>query len=288
LVFDSDVSAGAPALSRINAKDPLPTSVGQVSPTAVDILWTLSVPEFTNLYSSDAGLIIDFDNPVNANAPGITPKESAVDPTVTGVTQLLPAQVRVDWTPGGSPPVNLLPPPVATSFEVSVVFDTPMVLTAAGLLPSSWTFSPVGLAFPITCSAVTPDIDGVTVHLTVSLMTIGVANYTLHLLGAVVESGIGGVDLPGDYLFDGFADPLTIVSATVSDPDTVIIAFSAPPDYTSALTPGNYSIDNGLSVVTLTPVLPNSVRVDTSEMTPGVTYTLTISNVTDPAGNPLV
>lgn len=85
-------------------------------------------------------------------------------------------------------------------------------------------------------------------------------------------------------------DPPTLVSATATGPNTVNVLFSEPVASLSADTASNYSINNGIGTPSSAVLQVNVELVQltlVSSLTPN-TYTLTVNNVTDIAGNPIL
>ena len=82
--------------------------------------------------------------------------------------------------------------------------------------------------------------------------------------------------------------PPQLVSAGASSATEVQVIFSEPLDQTTAETAAHYQIDNGVTVsgASLT-ADANIVVLATSSLSTGITYTLTVNNVTDTAGNPI-
>ncbi len=96
--------------------------------------------------------------------------------------------------------------------------------------------------------------------------------------GAVLDSFtmINGVDVT----------PPTILSADAGDATTVFVRFSERVDASTAEDPANYAIDQGIAVVDASHDGGlNRTTLTTSELTDGLTYTVTINNVADLVGN---
>ncbi|MBK6914258.1 MAG: discoidin domain-containing protein [Ignavibacteriales bacterium] len=74
-----------------------------------------------------------------------------------------------------------------------------------------------------------------------------------------------------------------VIGATFIDPVTIRINFSEPLESGSAQNSGNYSITNGITVLSAS-LSGSQVTLTTSQHTAG-TYTVTINNVTDLSGN---
>ena len=66
--------------------------------------------------------------------------------------------------------------------------------------------------------------------------------------------------------------------------DMLTVQFSEAITAESAVDPFNYALDGGLSISGWTVLSPTSVKLTTSQQTPGATYTLTINSITDLAG----
>ncbi len=81
----------------------------------------------------------------------------------------------------------------------------------------------------------------------------------------------------------GDITPPEVVSATLIDSNTVNIIFSEPIEQSGAQNENNYSINNGITVLSAS-LSGSEVTLNTSDHSPG-TYTLTVNNVADLAGN---
>lgn len=95
-----------------------------------------------------------------------------------------------------------------------------------------------------------------------------------------------GWDIGAYEYFDGQASdliPPRVISATLLDSVTLNVVFSEPLDESGAVNPANYQIDDGITVTSAL-LNGNVVRLQTTLHTPGF-YTITVSNVTDTAGN---
>ncbi len=93
-----------------------------------------------------------------------------------------------------------------------------------------------------------------------------------------------GVGIAGFQLVQVYG-PALVTASTVGDPNSVYVTFSAAMNST-ALNPANYTLDNGVTVsgANFTSPASNTVRLVTSTMTVGTTYTLTVNNSQDQAG----
>jgi hypothetical protein len=82
--------------------------------------------------------------------------------------------------------------------------------------------------------------------------------------------------------------PPALVSAEAVDDITVALQFSETIDQVGAETAVNYAIDQGITVSAATLAADGrSVNLSTSVLSEGVTYTVTVDNLTDLAGNPI-
>jgi predicted phosphodiesterase len=93
-------------------------------------------------------------------------------------------------------------------------------------------------------------------------------------------------DLIDTWTKNNSASPPELLSAEINTLTAVTLYFSKPLDPQSSQNAINYNIDNGISVNGA--VLHGSgteVTLTTSEHTPNLQYTLTVSNVTDLSGN---
>jgi hypothetical protein len=102
------------------------------------------------------------------------------------------------------------------------------------------------------------------------------------------ESGQSSQVSATTFQSDTTPPAITSVDIDVS-PTQVIVVFSEPIEESNATNVSNYSIDNGITV--LTAVLgpdQKTVTLTTSEHADGVTYTLTVNNIIDLANTPNV
>jgi hypothetical protein len=72
-----------------------------------------------------------------------------------------------------------------------------------------------------------------------------------------------------------------------SSQTNIVVLFSAAVDPVTAAVAGNYSLDNGASVLSATVLGTNEVMLGTSVLTPGTTYNLTVQNVKSSFGIPM-
>jgi hypothetical protein len=79
-------------------------------------------------------------------------------------------------------------------------------------------------------------------------------------------------------------DPPAVVSAADVSTNSVTVVFDESLDAAS-VQPSDFALDNGASVLAATPVSHGIVVLSTTALTPSVTYTVTVTGVTDTAGN---
>ena len=91
-----------------------------------------------------------------------------------------------------------------------------------------------------------------------------------------------------NYVINNDVTPPEIISASLLDSSKLEILFSESIESSSALNLSNYSINNGINVITgLLSTNQNKVTLNTTSHTPNQLYTITVSNVQDLAGNTL-
>ena len=100
-------------------------------------------------------------------------------------------------------------------------------------------------------------------------------------------------DIEPSNILDGYYEILIdttapeISAAQAISANEIEIVFSEPVQLNELINTGNYSIDNGASIDSAQATNPanNTVVLTTSDLTPDITYTITISNITDENGN---
>jgi hypothetical protein len=80
----------------------------------------------------------------------------------------------------------------------------------------------------------------------------------------------------------------TLVAASASNLMNVWVGFSRGVNTASATAVANYAMSNGITVTGVSLYASQSVILTTSRMTPGTTYTLTVNNVGDWTGPPII
>jgi len=165
--------------------------------------------------------------------------------------------------------------------HLDVKFSDNVVLSGPALDVASWYVTNPGPALgrDVVVTAIT-SVVGDTVTLAVSPQTLN-ANYRLHLPLLGITSPTFGV-FTGLYSLDWLGVPtiVNIQMLKVIDTHTVHVIFGVAVDETDASDPLNYSVDNGLTIVSATKItdfwyeLKNKPRqVD------GQTYNFTATNI---------
>jgi len=110
--------------------------------------------------------------------------------------------------------------------------------------------------------------------------------YNVDMVGTFRPQG-SGFDMGSYENYSGpDVTPPQLLGATINSPTQVTLFFSEPLESQSAQNASNYSIDNGINVISA--VLSSNSRevtLTTSEHASTNNYTVTVSNVTDVAGN---
>ena len=70
-----------------------------------------------------------------------------------------------------------------------------------------------------------------------------------------------------------------IEAGAYGNPNGIIVTFSQPVEDASALDPLNYAVSGGITVQSVTFLRADRVRLNTSNLTPGMVYTVTVSGV---------
>lgn len=167
---------------------------------------------------------------------------------------------------------------------VRVTFDQQMAVTSGLTRLASYALAPTGGGAPIFVSSVTPQ-SGVTYPTYVDIRT--TEQTTGASYGVTVASGAAGpqsryamsmntVGLVAFFVGAGIAP--TIASVAAVGQNRVDIRFDEPMLDNAALRDvSRYTFDGGLSVVSILEVVSDTVRLVTSDQTPGQLYTLTIT-----------
>ncbi len=152
---------------------------------------------------------------------------------------------------------------------MDVDFNEPVTVGTAQVV-GNYSVSPA-----LTVVAVALDANAQTVHLTTGEQTESTL-YTVTVSNVEDIAGTAGI-------------PPRVTSATMVDWTHVDVAFNEALQQASAEQPGNYAINNGLSVVSATLLGDGqSVRLETSMMAENTPYTVTVSGVRDAHANRIV
>ncbi len=114
--------------------------------------------------------------------------------------------------------------------------------------------------------------------------------YVRYLSPITGNGSVAEVEFYGDFVTPDAVPP--VVSSLVAGVNlsTITINFNEPLDTVSASALTSYTLDGGLNLngVTFDPFTPTKVVLQTTSQTPGMSYTVLISGVTDLSGNPIV
>lgn len=108
-------------------------------------------------------------------------------------------------------------------------------------------------------------------------------NYNMSINGVSRPQGAGWDIGAYEMIFGPDVTPPEVMGAALSDSITLVISFSEPLDPSTAQNVNNYSINNGISVLSAS--LSSSTVTLTTTAHSTNTYTVTVSNVEDLAGN---
>jgi hypothetical protein len=166
---------------------------------------------------------------------------------------------------------------------VRVTFDTPMSRDSRLTNIANYSIATPAGAAPLFVSAVTPqDVANPT---WVELATNEHTNLTTYTVE--VESGAGGPRDAYGYVVSAAGDSATFAGAGVAPEiasvaavglNRVDVQFTEPMHDNAAIRdPSRYTFDGGLTVLSVLDVVGDTVKLVTSDQTPGQLYTLTIS-----------
>jgi len=170
------------------------------------------------------------------------------------------------------------------STKVRITFDNQMTDDVALIDLDNYTITPTGFGVPVY--KISMEAEGVTypnyVDITISEMTDG------QIYQAEIETAADGpIDRYGDNIdvskstetFTGVGEkPEIKYVEALSETSAKVVFTEAMEDNTKIRDETNYSFDNGLTISEITSVSGDSVFFKTSEQTPGLLYTLTITS----------
>jgi hypothetical protein len=189
---------------------------------------------------------------------------------------------------GVQPPATAVVSVIATSQLITVTLNVNAAITGNALIPSNWVvLAPPGNFAPVTVTGVS--VSGMAILLTTTEQTGGGA-YVLSIpTSGVFSTGGTGSPLLAPYTqaFTGATTPTLIQSINVIDSRNIVLIFAKPVIASGALVPGNYAVNNGLSVTSVTQINSQTYQLGTTVQTSGTVYTLTASNIFDIFFNPI-
>lgn len=172
---------------------------------------------------------------------------------------------------------------VSSGTFITATFAADLVLAGDALDPTKWIIT--GGDDPVTVTGISYLNNTVILDSTAQRSDVV---YTLELPATGIRSA---TDDPfyGPYTmtFQGYNTPPTVLMARSLDARLLEVIFSEAVSEGDALDSANYSIDNGLLVISSSRVTPSVYHLVTSRQTTGVVYTVTVSNIRDTGGEPI-
>lgn len=169
------------------------------------------------------------------------------------------------------------------SDTLRITFSTDVTLTGESENASNWVLTPDN-QYDAAASVLGMSVNGATVDLVVTEHTNG-QGYSLSIPAGIADSVAGNLFIgPFAETYTAVGIPPAILQTRTVDARTIEIIFSEAVNEGDALYQGNYSIDNGLTVLSVAKVSPFIYRLSTSKQTIGVTYTVTVTGVRDLSG----
>jgi hypothetical protein len=178
----------------------------------------------------------------------------------------------------GTPTIHTLGITAAAD-HLDVQFSDDVTLSGPALESTNWFITVDGPGREVVVGAVSI-ISSDTVRLLVTPQTLN-ANYTLHLPTLGISSPTFGI-FTGLYSldFEGVATPVNVQMIKVIDTHHIDVIFAIAVSDESASDPLNYTIDNGLTIVSATKITDHWYRLrNTPRQVDATTYTITISNI---------
>lgn len=171
---------------------------------------------------------------------------------------------------------------ILDSLKIRIRFDQPMASNSNLSSPGNYLISSLGAGVAIFVSSVTPEAGAAPtyVDLDVNEMT-GGEPYRVS-----VQAGAGAPEsqfaialnpLGAQFLFTGLGVDPTVISVAAVGENRADVKFSENMfDNAAIRDPSNYAFDGGLIVTSVLDVVGDTVRLVTTDQTPGTLYNLTI------------
>ncbi len=182
-------------------------------------------------------------------------------------------------------------PSVATFFVDSITPGVNTIILVlnkdiliSSVLPASY-WSITGGTIPIVISSVSAS--GAEITLTVNEGKAGEA-LTVHVpYNSIIADDESLFDGPLAIEYTSVAQSPVLVQAQVIDNTHVRVIYSEPVQSASATVLANYSINNGLGVISVVQENERNYIVETTTQVPSTTYLVTVTGVLDLNGNPV-
>jgi hypothetical protein len=225
----------------------------------------------TNGLQAGSNTLVFTLNDSSGNFPGI------LQVTMTGIGNALPA---------GLPTFNYQPPASQT-----VPYGAPVVLPVVALGQPPLTYQWLSNGVPVNPASIASATNQYLTFIATNLSPLELVGTNFTANYQVVASNGSGSVTSSVTALTITVPPLTLASAgmpiwnSTNNETNIVVTFSAPVDPTTAATVGNYSLDNGASVLGATlGDAPNKVVLTTSVLNPANTYQLTVQNVNSAFG----
>lgn len=186
---------------------------------------------------------------------------------------------------GGATPAFVLNSITPAHKQITLVFSNNVAVSGPALEPAQWIITSLGSGVAGTVMAVQPS--SAQIILTTNELTNGQSyKLTIPQQGLIDTSNN---EFDGNYnpTFNAVGVTPSVVMARSIDARSIDVYFSEAVNETDALTASKYSIDNGLSVVSVSKITDLVYRLTTTKQTIGATYNVTASGIRDLANNPM-
>ena len=230
------------------------------------------------------GVDVNFDRPMIYNGNYTSPDGNPFilgPPTLNGTATSLDLPITIASESTTMDFIELAP----AVRQLVIKFSGRVYLTAAGLLPSSWTIStsdPGAVAVTVTNVVVS----GTSVVLTTTEAT-SARVYNLTMPSAAIFNALGGTPYTGGLVkvYSALGDAPFVASAFVQDTTTIVLIFNEEVKEAEALNAANYTVTPTLPVISVAKQDSLTYRITVGGEILPIPYTVTIANISDFANN---
>jgi len=170
-----------------------------------------------------------------------------------------------------NPENKLVPAGTTTSFTVGATSSNPIFYQWQKTAPGGDVFGDIGGATAATYT--TP--------------TLTIADDNTKFRARVTAGADTALSGEATLRVDGVLPVMASVTGSINN-NAIYITFSEPMNLPPLAVAGNYSVDGGLAISAVAVIDSTTVKLSTSAQEPGLSYTVTVSNVTDLAGNAIL